>query len=163
VATRGPRPKPTALKVIQGTDRADRRNECEPVLATRIPECPEHLAGEAKREWERTTKLLAAAGLVAEIDRAALASYCQAWGRWVEAEEALRRHGVVIKSPNNFPMPSPYLAIANKAMDQMRLLLTEFGMTPSSRARVVAMPDTESIQESRRELEEQRARRRAER
>jgi P27 family predicted phage terminase small subunit len=151
------------LKVIQGTDRADRRNENEPVLGTRIPEFPEHLAGEAKREWERITRLLAASGLVAEIDRAALASYCQAWGRWVEAEEALKRHGVVVRSPNGFPMPSPYLAIANKAMDQMRLLLTEFGMSPSSRSRVVALRDAEVFERERQELEERRARRRAER
>lgn len=163
MATRGPRPKPTALKVIEGTDRADRRNEFEPVLATRVPECPPHLGGESREEWMRVTRLLAASGLVAEIDRAALASYCQAWGRWVEAEEALKRHGVVVRSPNNFPMPSPYLAIANKAMDQMRLLLTEFGMTPSSRSRVVAVRDAGALELERLELEEQRARRRAER
>ncbi len=79
-------------------------------------------------------------GLLTSIDRAALAAYCQAWGRWVEAEEALKKHGVVVRSPNGFPIQSPYLAIANKARDQMRSMLTEFGMSPSSRSRVVAEP-----------------------
>lgn len=37
-------------------------------------------------------------------------------------------------------MPSPYLSIATKAMDQMRLLLEQFGMSPSSRTRVQALP-----------------------
>jgi P27 family predicted phage terminase small subunit len=33
-------------------------------------------------------------------------------------------------------MQSPYLAILNKAIEQMRTFIVEFGMTPSSRARV---------------------------
>jgi P27 family predicted phage terminase small subunit len=71
-----------------------------------------------------------------DIDGAALAAYCQAWARWVEAEENLVKYGVVIKAPSGFPIQSPYLAIANKAMDQMTRLLVEFGMSPSSRSRV---------------------------
>lgn len=85
-------------------------------------------------------KDLAQLGLLSRIDRGALALYCQAWGRWVEAEEALKKHGVMVKSPNGFPMQSPYLAVANKAMEQMRAMLTEFGMSPSSRTRVHAEP-----------------------
>jgi hypothetical protein len=27
---------------------------------------------------------------------------------WVEAMEALQKYGMMIKSPNGFPMPSPY-------------------------------------------------------
>lgn len=37
-------------------------------------------------------------------------------------------------------MQSPFLAIANKAFEQMRAMLVEFGMTPSSRSRVHARP-----------------------
>jgi P27 family predicted phage terminase small subunit len=86
------------------------------------------------------SKELRAMGLLTKVDRAALALYCDAWGRWVEALEALRRYGVMVKSPSGFPMQSPYLAVANKAMEQMRLLLGEFGMSPSSRTRVHAQP-----------------------
>ena len=63
----------------------------------------------------------------------------------VDAEDALKKHGVLVKSPNGSPMPNPYLAIANKAMEQMRALLAEFGMSPSSRTRVaVEVPEPES-------------------
>jgi P27 family predicted phage terminase small subunit len=82
-------------------------------------------------------------GLLCKIDRAALALFCQAWARWVEAEEALKRYGVMVKSPSGFPMQSPYLAVANKAMEQMRALLAEFGMSPSSRTRVHATPQVD--------------------
>jgi P27 family predicted phage terminase small subunit len=100
------------------------------------PTCPRHLSDEAKKEWRRIVPELEAVGLITRIDRAALAVYCQAWARWLEAEEALRKYGVMVKSPNGFPMQSPYLAVANKAIEQMRGLLTEFGMSPASRTRI---------------------------
>jgi P27 family predicted phage terminase small subunit len=82
---------------------------------------------------------LLALGVMSEIDKAALATYCQAWGRWVEAEQLLATEGLVTVAPNNgYIMPSPYLSIANKAMEQMMKALIEFGMTPSSRSRIKA-------------------------
>ncbi len=137
---RGPRPLPTSVKVLHGTQRKDRTNTHEPRPAAGIPACPDHLGAEAKKEWARLSKELLDLGLLTKVDRGALALYCAAWGRWVEAEQALRKHGVLVKSPSGYPMQSPYLAIANKAMEQMRALLTEFGMSPSSRARVHALP-----------------------
>jgi phage terminase small subunit len=44
-------------------------------------------------------------------------------------------------------MQSPYLAVANKAMEQMRALLAEFGMSPSSRTRVHATPQVDEQDE----------------
>jgi P27 family predicted phage terminase small subunit len=75
-------------------------------------------------------------GLLTEIDRTALALYCQAWARWVEAEEEVRKLGAIVKSPSGYPIQNPYLAVANRAMRDLRAMLTEFGMTPSSRSRV---------------------------
>src|SRR6185295_9700291 len=140
MAVPGARPLPTRLKAVRGTLRNGRRNAHEPDLDIEIPRCPGHLSREAKREWKRVSLDLAGYGLLTRIDRAALALYCESWGRWVEAEKALRAYGVMIKAPSGFPMQSPYLAIANKAMEQMRAMLCEFGMSPSSRTRVHATP-----------------------
>ena len=131
------RPKPTHLKIIQGNPGKRPINKREPKPKLGIPPCPEHLGDEARKEWHRSAQLLAEVGLLSQIDRAALAAYCVAWGRWVEAEEQLRKTGLLVKtkSPNGFPIQSPFLAIANKAMRQMHSLLAEFGMTPSARSR----------------------------
>ena len=75
-------------------------------------------------------------GLISDLDRSAFAAYCTAYGRWIEAEEALKTYGLMLKSPNGFPVQSPYLAVANRALEQMRSLLSEFGMSPASRSRV---------------------------
>lgn len=140
MSRRGAKPVPTALKVLRGTLRAGRRNDGEAAPGRAVPSCPPELGATAKREWKRISRELAGMGLLGRIDRAALALYCDAWGRWVEAIDALRQYGVVMKSPNGYPMQSPYLAIANKAAEQVRLLLGEFGMSPSSRTRVRAEP-----------------------
>ena len=136
----GRRPVPTKLKMLRGNPGRRPLNDWEPEPEVKLPKPPEHLSDEAKREWRRAGKLLFAIGLMSALDRAALAGYCTAYARWVEAEEALKTYGVVVKSPSGFPIQSPYLAIANKALEQMRGFLVEFGMTPASRARVHAEP-----------------------
>ena len=159
MATRGARPLPTRLKMVRGTLRNGRTTGHEPVLPVEIPRCPAHLGREAKREWKRVSQELAGYGLLTRIDRAALALYCEAWGRWVEAEGALRKYGAMIKAPSGFPMQSPYLAMANKAMEQIRAMLTEFGMSPSSRTRVHAVPpprEDNALDELRRRRDEAR-------
>ena len=76
-------------------------------------------------------------GLMTDIDAPAFAAYCIAWGRWTEAEEKLRTLGAIVKAPSGYPIQNPYLAVENKAIEQMKVFLTEFGMTPSSRSRVI--------------------------
>ena len=126
---RGRKPKPTGMSTRR--PRAP-QNPAE----AKLPACPPHLQGEARKEWRRLGRKLVTWRLITEIDAGALALYCTAWARWVEAEASLARYGTVIKSPNGYPVQSPYLAIANKAMEQMTRLLVEFGMSPSSRSRV---------------------------
>lgn len=45
-------------------------------------------------------------------------------------------------------MQNPYLVISNKALKQMKEMLTEFGMSPSSRARVkVSRDETDELEQ----------------
>lgn len=108
----------------------------EPKLARVLPRCPEHLSAEAKREWRRVARELYEVGLLTRVDRAALAAYCQVWARWVEAERKVQELGAVITKQNGNLVQNPWLSVANRALEEMRKFLVEFGMTPSSRARV---------------------------
>ena len=69
-----------------------------------------------------------------------LALYCQAYGRWVEAEQEAAVHGLVVKTKSGMLIQNPYLGIANRAAKQVHEFLVEFGMSPSSRTRVSATP-----------------------
>lgn len=136
--TRGPLPKPTHLKLISGTARKDRMNKREPKPEIKVPSCPDFLDEEAKREWRRITPQLKRLRIISRIDRAMLASYCQAWSRWKRAEEAIRQHGEVFITPNGFVQKRPEVTIARESMLLMEKAAQHFGLSPASRTRVKA-------------------------
>ena len=136
---KGRKPKPTALKVLAGNPGKRPLNDAEPnFMGERIGNAPKHLSAEAKAEWKRVAPVLKAAGVLTPADRGALAAYCQAWARWVEAERKIETEGMVTTTPSGYEMQSPWVGIANKALELMRAFAAEFGMTPSSRTRVRA-------------------------
>src|SRR3954466_7238557 len=85
-------------------------------------------------------RTLAVASLeVGSVRRAAtmaLAAYCQAYGRWVEAEKKLKETPILIKLPSGYIQPSPWLAISNKQLELMHKYLGDLGLSPVSRTRV---------------------------
>lgn len=147
MAPRGPKPKPTRLKVLSGTARPHRLNPAEPVIVAEVPDAPDHLTDPARREWERVTAEMAEAGILSALDRGALAAYAQTYGRWVAAERALETMatkdrvtaGLVIRTKSGNAIQNPLVGTANKAMADMVRYAAEFGLTPSSRSRVSAV------------------------
>jgi P27 family predicted phage terminase small subunit len=107
-----------------------------------VPVCPKVIQAdpEAWREWRRMSRELKVLGLVTLIDRAALSAYCLLWSRWVDAETKVREKGSVVRASDGNPVMNPYLRVASKALEQMKSMLVEFGMTPSSRSRIAANP-----------------------
>ena len=109
---------------------------------TDLPTCPFHrsehdLDREACKAWHRLVKELGKAGIIQRLDGDALTLYCTAWARWVDAEDRLREFGpVIMDRERNRPVLSPYWRIANTAMDQMKSLLGDFGLSPASRSRI---------------------------
>jgi P27 family predicted phage terminase small subunit len=140
----GPKPRPTFLKVIAGTARRCRlpKNEPRPELA--LPPVPAELDDDARLEWDRVMPDLYRAGLMTRLDRAVLAAYCSAHGRWARAERALRKlgdegaDGLLIKTAKGNVIQNPLVGIANKAAADMVRFAAELGMTPSARSRVSA-------------------------
>jgi P27 family predicted phage terminase small subunit len=134
---RGRKPKPTVLKLLEGNPGKRALNEREPTPPADIPDCPEYLDEEARGEWFRTAAVLRDMGLLTLADRTALAAYCVAYSRWLKAERQVQKYGAVTLSPNKkFPMKSPYLSVADQALETMRKFMVEFGLTPSSRSRI---------------------------
>jgi P27 family predicted phage terminase small subunit len=145
---RGRRPRPTHLKLVTGNPGKRRLNSAEPRPAGGLPQPPAELTADAKTEWQRVAKRLHALGLLTTVDRAPLAAYCQAWGRWRQAERALAEMAkldpvtgaLMIKTKEGNAIQNPVLGVANRAMADMVRYAAEFGMTPSSRSRMQASP-----------------------
>jgi phage terminase small subunit len=49
-------------------------------------------------------------GMISHLDRAALAAYCQAYGRWAEAERKLKETPMLLKLPSGIIQQSPWLS-----------------------------------------------------
>lgn len=147
MGTRGPRPKPTNMKLLQGTYRADRASSNEPAPPPAVPSCPSFLKGEARREWKRISKDLATLGLLTRIDRAALAGYCTAWETYVESDKEVRLNGRTTTTDKGNLVQHPELANRNRALEMMKAFLAEFGMTPASRTRI-HVPEKRAVEEN---------------
>jgi len=150
----GRKPVPTALKVIHGNP-GERRLVPDPAPPG-VPSCPAHLKGEARKEWRRLTRLLPRMGVMSEVDRAALALLCVAWGDHVHARQMMLAEaaknpefdGRFVTSPIGFVVQSPWLAVSNRSFELYLRVCTEFGLTPSSRARANMGPSLPAKAES---------------
>lgn len=133
---RGRKPLPTNLKLLRGNPGKRPISGHEPQPPASQPSCPAHLSPTAKAEWKRLARPLNAIGILTQVDRAALAAFCQAYGRWVEAEKALKTTPPLLKTPAGYIQQSPWLTISNKQMELMAKYMAELGLTPSARSRL---------------------------
>jgi P27 family predicted phage terminase small subunit len=133
---RGRKPKPTALKQLAGNPGKRALNKKEPKPIPAIPECPSHLKGVARIEWNRITKELFWMNIISRVDRAALAICCTSWADYVKACNKLEKEGEVIISEKGGMYQNPWVGIKKRSMEQINKFYAEFGMTPSSRSRM---------------------------
>ena len=122
---RGRKPKPTALKKLEGNPGKRPLNELEPVPPTVALRCPNYLLPEARKEWKRLAPILMGMGLLTAADAVPFAGYCQAYARWREAQDEITRHGSIYKDGEG-------------RMREIKSFAAEFGLTPSTRAAMIA-------------------------
>lgn len=132
---RGPPPKPSKLKKLQGTFRKDRAAPRELVAKPGVPPRPTWLNAEGRAEWERVVPQLQALGILSTIDQSMLADYCTAHALAVNATKKYQREGMTIKV-NGQLQKHPAVKIAQEARSQAARLAGEFGLSPSSRTRI---------------------------
>ena len=138
MATRGRKPKPTAIKILEGNPGKRPLNRFEPTYRKKAPPCPSWLNDEAKREWRRLAGTMEAMGVLTEADMETFATYCDAYSKWREATEFLDQHGFIFKTPSGYIQQVPQVSIAQTYGKIMTKIATEFGLTPASRSRIIA-------------------------
>jgi len=138
----GRKETPPSIKDLKGTRRKWRENQNrpEPGRASDFSP-PAHLDEIGAAEYVSKAELLDRLGVFKEGDSAALAAYADAYSRWVHASKVVQMSkdkGYLIKGKRGEVMRNPALIVVNGALEQMYRFLTEFGLTPASRARVKA-------------------------
>ncbi|WP_028711367.1 MULTISPECIES: phage terminase small subunit P27 family [unclassified Paracoccus (in: a-proteobacteria)] len=99
---------------------------------TKAPPAPAYLTSQAKAEWRRVLPLLVARGVITKADMSGVEAYCTAAG-------AVRQIAEIINA-----MPVPDLKLAGlqiRYMQAARQFAAEYGLTPTSRARMGAGGD----------------------
>jgi len=152
---RGPAPKPTALRVLQGNPGKIPLNphEPHPKPAASNLQPPSFLRKDGLDAWKRLAPQLLAVGLLTEVDTDVFAAYCANYARWREAENFLQVNGLMfgvrdftginkndekakLSAPVKYLQQYPQVSIAQKALLMMCKLGAELGLTPASRSRI---------------------------
>lgn len=144
--------KPTIMKAIQGTLRADRLmpNEPQPNIVTIPPPMPDGLNDYAQKEWEKMTLELTEIGMLTNVDLAQLAAYCNEMGNYWECEKARKKVKAEDESEESKEEAAlfykNYFDMAQRHLKAAKDLAIQFGFTPASRTRI-SIPKKEAKSE----------------
>ena len=131
--SRGRRPAPTALKLLQGV-HPFRINDDEPkpksVSGVVPPGWGAHMSAGAKRFWKKYAPVLSNLGVLTEADLPAFRVLAELWSRWVRIRGLIRKHE---KDPK---LALSYIRSGNATETLLLQYLREFGMTPSGRGKI---------------------------
>ena len=134
----GRKPTPLNMRLVQGNagKRPIPDDLPEPPAPVAVPEPPELLSIAAREYWSEFATQLSLMRVLTDADLPALCMLCESYSLYWEAMEGVRQFGIISMTPNKYLARSEYLNTANKQLEICLKILTEFGLTPSSRMRV---------------------------
>lgn len=140
---RGPKPKSTAQRRLEGNPGKRPLNAQEPAPPP-VESDPGFDAPPAElgtdpvacAEWARLAPMLRRCRQITLAERACLIALCLEWSRYLTVIAKIGTLGMLVATPSGYPITSPYVSIANRAFLNCRALWAELGLTPSSRSRV---------------------------
>ena len=105
------------------------------VLPPVAPDPPKGLSRLASAEWRRIVPELERAGVLSTVDRGILVAYVTAWGHMIEAEEILKREGL-IRDTKDGAARHPAWMVYREANRTMIAAATQLYLTPTARLRI---------------------------
>lgn len=135
---RGPAPKPTALRILDGDHNKYRINRDEPPARIGVPICPDETTDEVRKVWDYTLRELTVMGLAFPADRDALLCYCEAVVTHRRACAVLAKSAILVKGLHGGMVRNPAVQIQRDSALQIRVFAQEFGLTPSARSTIRA-------------------------
>jgi len=143
----GPKPKPTELKILAGTYRADRApggRGIDAAQAAGLPPlaktAPRGLLPLARKFWKEHAPRLSQLGILTDLDAAAFAMLATHWAIAFDAARRIREEGLAAEDKNGAVRKHPLLPVLRDNSAAFRQYAAEFGLTPSVRTRL-KIPD----------------------
>ena len=141
---RGPAPKPSGLRILEGNPARRPLPTNEPRPLPGEPDIPSYLDNDARAEWKRIVPILLGMRVLTAADGTALGNLCQAVSLLKQAHHTLQQatqgggSGLLMKTPSGYVQQSPLIGIINGQVEIINRISREFGLTPSSRIRLEA-------------------------
>ena len=131
--------KPVKLKILHGTDQPCRRKTEAKVnddLPLRVPP-PEYLNPSGRKKWNELVRLLRKKGILEKTDLGSLEACCAAYDEMVECQLAIKKYGGIVEyTDGKTSQQVPLLSARNRAMEVYKKFMSEFGLSPASRAKL---------------------------
>ena len=135
MGSRGPAPKPTALRLIQG-DHPERINHDEPIPAELEVVCPDGLSDAAQAMWDRYTPDMIAKKVLTAWDADTFGEGLEWFVQSRAALRRVRRAGTSIRGTRGTMVANPDFLAAKQSLEMAMKVLSRFGMTPSDRSQL---------------------------
>jgi len=100
------------------------------------PRCPSHLSKDAKREWKFYAKVLQNYNLFTVANQAILDLLAVNTVQYKECLQKVEQLGLLLESPNGFPVYNPYWSAMNKTEDKIHKCLSELGLSSAGLAKI---------------------------
>lgn len=133
MGARGPKARPTHLKVIEG-ERESRINRDEPIPSESKATKPEGISEPAASVWDELADDLIDKGCLTPWDVYLFEAFCEAVATYRENRDLLRIHGYTERGAAGGVIKSPYHQIMRDCQQTMAQIGSRFGFTPGDRA-----------------------------
>lgn len=137
---RGPAPRPTHLRALEGV-RDDRLNHDEPVPAENMIVPPVQLEADAQAIWNRLAPDLIAKRVLTAWDVDAFAAFCRSAALYNRAAEQAAVAELTVPGSHGGTVYNPIIQVVSKAAADMRSFGQRFGLTPGDRAQLKVSDD----------------------
>jgi P27 family predicted phage terminase small subunit len=145
MARPGPPKKPVALRVLSGERRPSRVNYREPKMLDHVPAPPDALSEKARAVWDAVVAQLRPTRMLTDVDAYMLAVFCEHIVNHQEQTALVRNSSHLLLSKRTGDMvKNPLVGMMRNEAHVVRLLASEFGLTPAARASLVAPPAPQS-------------------
>ena len=137
-----PAKKPTALKELEGTARADRTNPLEPRPDLALPDRPEWADDDPRTAqlFDQIVEYLSEMKIATRMDGIAVSLLADQLDLYLTLRQEVRTNGETVHVTGRDGVqtvkPNPALVALNNAFNNIMKLLTEYGLTAVSRSRV---------------------------
>lgn len=134
MSTRGPRPKPTEQKILQGNPGKRALNKRQPKPATPVKK-PRGMGKVQKRFWDEHATELERLQVLTGVDVPAMQLAAEHYAIAILAAKELQETGLTVEGKDG-AKKNPVAQIFKDNALAFKSFAVEFGMTPSSRTRL---------------------------